>query len=145
MRPCTLWGSESDPPSAAAITNKVRPVSRRHAKLAAAPPSGPQRHPVGSDALVSEYAELEARQAAFLAEARRFVSAIVRAPPAPPRGAGVRVDLRALLASYERALILWALAKAGGQQLEAARLLCLRPTTLNEKIKRLQIGRPKHA
>jgi len=40
---------------------------------------------------------------------------------------------------YERSLLLWALARSGGQQLAAARLLGLRPTTMNEKLKRLGI------
>ena len=39
--------------------------------------------------------------------------------------------------SYERALILTALAASGGNQRRAARSLGLLPTTLNEKMKRL--------
>jgi len=43
------------------------------------------------------------------------------------------------VASYERALIESALRRAGGVQKHAAEILGLRPTTLNEKIKRLGI------
>ena len=56
---------------------------------------------------------------------------------APPESADGPKDLRALLESYERALILTALTAAGGNQRRAARSLGLLPTTLNEKMKRL--------
>lgn len=56
---------------------------------------------------------------------------------APPECADGPKDLRALLESYERALILTALAATGGNQRRAARSLGLLPTTLNEKMKRL--------
>jgi hypothetical protein len=50
-------------------------------------------------------------------------------------------DLRSLLAEYERSVILAALAAVGGRQRSAAALLRILPTTLNEKMKRLGIGR----
>lgn len=56
---------------------------------------------------------------------------------APPESGDGPKDLRALLESYERALILTALAAAGGNQRRAAQSLGLLPTTLNEKMKRL--------
>lgn len=56
---------------------------------------------------------------------------------APPDSGDGPKDLRALLESYERALILTALAATGGNQRRAARSLGLLPTTLNEKMKRL--------
>jgi DNA-binding NtrC family response regulator len=55
-------------------------------------------------------------------------------PAAPtPRG------LKELVEEYERALILKALADSGGHQRRAARALGVLPTTLNEKMRRLQI------
>jgi DNA-binding NtrC family response regulator len=61
-------------------------------------------------------------------------------PPAPAEGPK---DLKQLLESYERALILTALASSGGNQRRAARSLGILPTTLNEKMKRLGLrGRP---
>jgi DNA-binding NtrC family response regulator len=50
--------------------------------------------------------------------------------------------LKTLLEDYERALILSALAAAGGHQRRAARALGLLPSTLCEKMKRLGIRRP---
>ena len=50
-------------------------------------------------------------------------------------------DLKVLLEAYERSLILAALGAAGGRQRSAAALLRVLPTTLNEKMKRLGIGR----
>ena len=43
------------------------------------------------------------------------------------------------VSEYERALIRWALEQSGGVQRRAAERLGLKPTTLNEKIKRLGI------
>jgi len=54
-----------------------------------------------------------------------------------PLGAGGPRDLKQLLESYERALIITALAASGGNQRQAAQQLGLLPTTLNEKMKRL--------
>ena len=48
-------------------------------------------------------------------------------------------DLKTLLESYERALILSALAASGGHQRRAAAALGLLPSTLCEKMKRLGI------
>ena len=56
--------------------------------------------------------------------------------PPPAVGEGPK-DLKQLLESYERALILTALAASGGNQRRAARSLGILPTTLNEKMKRL--------
>jgi regulatory Fis family protein len=62
--------------------------------------------------------------------------------PAPrPLPTDARSDLRSLLEEYERSLILAALATVGGRQRSAAALLRILPTTLNEKMKRLGIGR----
>jgi DNA-binding NtrC family response regulator len=61
---------------------------------------------------------------------------------APLTGLGPGVDLYAALDTYERNLLLWALARCHGQQLAAAGLLRISPTTLNEKMKRLGIARP---
>jgi DNA-binding NtrC family response regulator len=92
------------------------------------------------DRLVDELASLEERQATFHAAARQFVQILSGAPPAPS-GPVAGLDLPSLLCAYERALVLWALAKAAGRQFDAARLLRIRPTTLNEKMKRLGIAR----
>ena len=48
-------------------------------------------------------------------------------------------NLQQRLRDYERDLILAALAAAGGHQRRAAAALGIRPTTLNEKMKRLGI------
>jgi len=50
-------------------------------------------------------------------------------------------DLKAVLGDYERRLVLEALAKAGGHQRQAAALLGILPSTLHEKMKRLEIPR----
>jgi DNA-binding NtrC family response regulator len=52
--------------------------------------------------------------------------------------AGMR-DLKTLVRSYEREIILSALADAGGQQRHAAALLGVSPSNLHEKMKRLGI------
>jgi DNA-binding NtrC family response regulator len=63
-----------------------------------------------------------------------------------PLGASGTRDLKQLLESYERALIVTALAASGGNQRQAAQQLGLLPTTLNEKMKRLGLrGRPLEA
>jgi transcriptional regulator with GAF, ATPase, and Fis domain len=49
---------------------------------------------------------------------------------------------REALQSFERELILDALSRAQGVQKKAAALLGLKPTTLNEKIKRLGLREP---
>jgi DNA-binding NtrC family response regulator len=59
-------------------------------------------------------------------------------PSAPsPRG------LKELVEEYERALILKALADSGGHQRRAARALGVLPTTLNEKMRRLNLRAPR--
>jgi DNA-binding NtrC family response regulator len=50
------------------------------------------------------------------------------------------VSLKEAVEEYEREMILRALSHSGGVQKRAAELLRIRPTTLNEMIKRLGIG-----
>jgi two-component system response regulator PilR (NtrC family) len=57
----------------------------------------------------------------------------------PPEG----INLRDVIASFERRLIESTLETTGGVQKEAARLLGLKPTTLNEMIKRYNILLPR--
>ncbi len=57
----------------------------------------------------------------------------------PPEG----ISLRDVIASFERRLIESTLESTGGVQKEAARLLGLKPTTLNEMIKRYGIPVPR--
>ena len=57
----------------------------------------------------------------------------------PPEG----INLRDVIASFERRLIESTLDTTGGVQKEAARLLGLKPTTLNEMIKRYNILLPR--
>jgi DNA-binding NtrC family response regulator len=57
----------------------------------------------------------------------------------PPEG----INLRDVVASLERRLIESTLEVTGGVQKEAARLLGLKPTTLNEMIKRHSIALPR--
>jgi len=52
--------------------------------------------------------------------------------------------LKARVEAYERRLIMVALERAGGNQHRAAQVLGVRPTTLNEKLKRLGIGVVRH-
>jgi len=52
--------------------------------------------------------------------------------------------LKDRIEAYERRLIKAALMRAGGNQLRAALVLGVRPTTLNEKLKRLGIGVVRH-
>jgi two-component system response regulator PilR (NtrC family) len=65
----------------------------------------------------------------------------LRSAAARPGAAGLRegVDLARAVGEFERELIDTALKQAGGVQRKAAELLGLKPTTLNEKIKRLRI------
>jgi two-component system response regulator PilR (NtrC family) len=62
----------------------------------------------------------------------------------PPPAAGLRegMDFARAVTDFERGLIEAALEQAGGVQKKAARLLGLKPTTLNEKLKRLRV-RPR--
>ncbi|MGE0455515.1 MAG: sigma-54-dependent transcriptional regulator [Vicinamibacteria bacterium] len=57
----------------------------------------------------------------------------------PPEG----ISLRDVIANFERRLIETTLDSTGGVQKEAARLLGLKPTTLNEMIKRYSIALPR--
>jgi two-component system response regulator PilR (NtrC family) len=56
--------------------------------------------------------------------------------PLPPEG----VSLKEAMASYERQMIVRALQSAGGVQKRAAELLRVKPTTLHEMMKRLNIS-----
>ena len=49
------------------------------------------------------------------------------------------IDLKILMEAIERGLILKALRRAGGNQKEAARILGLKYTTLNQKVKKHRI------
>jgi DNA-binding NtrC family response regulator len=49
------------------------------------------------------------------------------------------IDFNALVSDFEGRLILEALAKAGGNKKEAAKMLNLKRTTLIEKIKKKQL------
>jgi transcriptional regulator with GAF, ATPase, and Fis domain len=57
----------------------------------------------------------------------------------PPEG----ISLREVIANFERRLIESTLESTGGVQKDAARLLGLKPTTLNEMIKRHNILLPR--
>jgi transcriptional regulator with GAF, ATPase, and Fis domain len=57
----------------------------------------------------------------------------------PPEG----ISLREVIGNFERRLIESTLESTGGVQKEAARLLGLKPTTLNEMIKRHGIFLPR--
>jgi two-component system response regulator PilR (NtrC family) len=78
---------------------------------------------------------------------RDLVPEHVRSSPAfqlphlavPPEG----ISLREVIAGFERRLIETTLESTGGVQKDAARLLGLKPTTLNEMIKRYNIVLPK--
>lgn len=67
----------------------------------------------------------------------------VKEASAPPNNNfplhGGCIDMAEEVRKYERSLILHALKITGGNQRRAARLLGLRPTTLNSKIKRHKI------
>ena len=63
-------------------------------------------------------------------------------PPSTEAEADSANDLRSRLLAYERQLIERALLACGGHQRRAARALGLRPTTLNEKMKRFGL-RPR--
>jgi DNA-binding NtrC family response regulator len=58
-----------------------------------------------------------------------------------PRGNQGSSDLKALLESYERSLIVEALTASGGHQRRTAARLGVLPTTLHEKMKRLGLLR----
>jgi len=60
-------------------------------------------------------------------------------PPAPPLGIPDGIGLPQAVSRFERQLIESALRRSGGVQKQAAKLLGLKPTTLNEKIRRLGI------
>jgi len=69
-------------------------------------------------------------------------------PPAEPTEVAVPpegLDLREAVNRYTKALIEASLARAGGVQRRAAQLLGVKPSTLNEMIRRLGIGNPEAA
>lgn len=104
--------------------------------------SGPAAPAFDSD-LVQLYARFRSEQAALLATAREMFATLGGlAPPAPPQPGTRPGSLPELLLAYERALVLWALARSGNEQRSAARLLGICPSTLNEKMKRIGIARP---
>jgi two-component system response regulator PilR (NtrC family) len=61
------------------------------------------------------------------------------AAPAVATGLPEGMDLNRAVGNFERELIDAAMKQAGGVQKQAARLLGLKPTTLNEKLKRLKV------
>lgn len=91
--------------------------------------------------LMEELEAMRAHHASLSTAVRDVLTKLCQEPPPTPRPVP-GVELPVLVAAYERSLVLWALAHAGGQQRDAARLLGVRPTTLNEMMKRLGIVRP---
>lgn len=79
--------------------------------------------------------EGETLDVALLPAALRRAPEEAGAPPLPPEG----LSLREAVTTYERKLIVRALHAAGGVQKRAAELLRVKPTTLHEMMKRLQI------
>jgi DNA-binding NtrC family response regulator len=63
----------------------------------------------------------------------------VEAPQGPSANDAPRKDLKTLLEDYERSLIVEALEATGGNQRQAAFALGVLPTTLHEKLKRLNL------
>jgi transcriptional regulator with GAF, ATPase, and Fis domain len=59
-------------------------------------------------------------------------------PPATLPDGGI--SLKEAISSYERQLIIKALQASGGVQKRAAELLSLKPTTLHEMMKRLNVS-----
>jgi len=80
--------------------------------------------------------------------ARKLVAAALSGGPDTEGDPAASVRLSAQVEAYERELILKALGVCGGSQREAAVALGVRPTTLNEKLKRLGLRtapqQPKH-
>jgi DNA-binding NtrC family response regulator len=60
--------------------------------------------------------------------------------PALPDDPSAPIDLPAVLRRVEAGLVAWALGKTAGNKAAAAELLCIRRTTLVEKIRRLRDG-----
>lgn len=59
---------------------------------------------------------------------------------AQPQGGRQQLSLQAEVRRFEAEMIRWALARTGGHQRRAARLLGLKVTTLHAKIKRYRLG-----
>ena len=76
---------------------------------------------------------------AFFEHVRTSPSFHIPQVAVPPEG----INLREVIAHFERRLIESTLEATGGVQKEAARLLGLKPTTLNEMIKRHSILLPR--
>lgn len=70
----------------------------------------------------------------------RALRQAVAAPPPLPADSDNGLSFKDAISSYERQLILRALQHAGGVQKRAAELLQLKPTTLHEMMKRLNIS-----
>jgi DNA-binding NtrC family response regulator len=118
-------------------------MMRRGAALEGVAPQGDHEQAAWRGAverLADQFAEMEARQADFNIAVRQLLRLVTGDPPAPAAPLPP-LDLPSLLGGYERSLVLWALAKSGGHQGDAARLLGIQPTTLNEKMKRLGLTR----
>ena len=69
----------------------------------------------------------------------REVDSLKKAVAMRPRKKRERVDLEGELEAFEASLIREALIRTNGNQRDAARLLRIKPTTLNAKMKRLGI------
>lgn len=100
-----------------------------------APPEGRRAHansPIKLDAL-KELAHMLLKEVEAIADAR--------APQAKGDG---RISLAAEVRRFESDLIRWALVRTNGHQRRAARLLNVKVTTLNAKIKRYGIVPDTH-
>ena len=110
-------------------TDNLRPASQIHLKLAEPPDRDRIQRVVDlADALLSE-AETLARDKAFTDEANKL-------RPLDILGG---IDFYDEVQRFETHLIKMALAETGGNQAKAARLLGIKATTLNSKIKLFNI------
>jgi transcriptional regulator with GAF, ATPase, and Fis domain len=110
-------------------TDNLRPGSQTHLKLAEPPDRDRIQRVVDlADALLSE-AETLARDKAFTDEANKL-------RPLDILGG---IDFYDEVQRFETHLIRMALAETGGNQAKAARLLGIKATTLNSKIKLFNI------
>ena len=111
-------------------TDNLRSASQTHLKLAEPPDRDRIQRVVDlADALLSE-AETLARDKAFTEEANKL-------RPLDILGG---IDFYDEVQRFETHLIKMALAETGGNQAKAARLLGIKATTLNSKIKLFNIG-----
>jgi hypothetical protein len=93
-------------------------------------------------AILRQHEDLESGHASALARALR--SAIDPRLGGSASAKGRVVNLPGLVKAYERGLVEWALAAAHGCQKDAAGLLGLSATTLNEKMKRFGLRPQGH-